>query len=692
MTAKTHYSAIELASLRLPGLPGTKRGIEKLSSRQAWPFREVAARGGRTGTRKEYAVAALPVAAKQALLERHLATPSDFSSGANLPAPLPTAPAPSTLAGLLIPQACADPRDISDDQRIERDARSGVVKAIRRFQAETGCSQEAALHTLLTTAAGGRADPIIVRSLQLARDGRGRKGSGGNSLPSIRTLKRWLAAPDLTPRVAHADMTVPGWAKIFLERYQTPQKPSVETAYRESCNVWAAAERPSIHQVRRFLAKLGTVTREAGRMGPRELKTLRPYVTRSFDQLEPNDIWSADGHTFDAEVQHPFHGRPFRPEITSIIDIATRRIVGWSIDLAESGMAVLDALRHAAEAAGLAAIFYVDNGSGYNNALLKAEGTGLAGRMGFEVKHSIAYNSQARGVIERLHKTVWVEGAKLLPSYMGAAMDREARLAQFKLTRKALAKGGSMPLLPWDVFLDFCRGRVAEYNARAHRSLKGVSPDLKWREFELQGWEAHRLASADLDTLFRPRVLRTLSRGRINLFTNYYSNNALEEFHGDRVMVAYDLHQVDKVWIYTPEGRYIGEALVNGNTRHYYPVPVVQQAREKRAEAREKRVKAKLVEIREELHGPALEAPAWQPIPTVMPQPEPVRVASRSARPIAEVVDEWLVLDARIAAGEDVGDDDAYWHGSVQKSPAWRAEMKRRESDDLDAEGRRAAG
>lgn len=685
--AETDYTEIAAA------LGVSKNAIEKRAVRNNWPFRETALRGGK---KRYFPLVTLPPAVGDAVRKHRLgalmAAPCAVPSAPTLPTPPAPAlaagalPAVKPAAGLLIPQSCAD---LTDDQRIERDARSGVVKAIRRYQLETGCSQEAALHTLLTTAAGGRVDPIIVRSLQLARDGRGRKGNG---LPSIRTLKRWLAAPDLTPRIAHADMGVPGWAKIFLERYQTPQKPSVDSAYRESCNAWTAAERPSIHQVRRFLAKLGTVTREAGRMGPRELKNLRPYVTRSFDQLEPNDIWSADGHTFDAEVQHPFHGRPFRPEITSIIDIATRRIVGWSIDLAESGMAVLDALRHAAEAAGLAAIFYVDNGSGYNNALLKAEGTGLAGRMGFEVKHSIAYNSQARGVIERLHKTVWVEGAKLLPSYMGAAMDREARLAQFKLTRKALAKGGSMPLLPWDVFLDFCRGRVAEYNARAHRSLKGVSPDLKWREFELQGWEAHRLASADLDTLFRPRVMRTLSRGRINLFTNYYSNNALEEFHGDRVMVAYDLHQVDKVWIYTPEGRYIGEALVNGNTRHYYPVPVVQQAREKRAEAREKRVKAKLVEIREELHGPALEAPAWQPIPTVMPQPEPVRVASRSARPIAEVVDEWLVLDARIAAGEDVGEDDAYWHGSVQKSPAWRAEMKRRESDDLDAEGRRAAG
>lgn len=673
-----------------------------MAERNRWPYRHRQVRGGSGGEAKEYPADAIPQAARQALIERQLTTVS--STPPTTGGALPAVARLERPAGLFI-QACAD---ITDHQRLERDARAGVVAAIRRFQAEAGCSQEAAMHTLLALAASGRADPLVVTSLQLARDGRGRKGTG-TGLPSIRTLKRWISAKDLTPRVTTRDMSVPPWAKAFLERYQQPQKPSIDAAYRDACNAWAAEERPSIHQVRRFLAKIGAVSRERGRMGPRELKTIRPYITRSFDDLEPNDIWSADGHTFDAEVQHPFHGRPFRPEITTIVDIATRRIVGWSVDLAESSVAVLDALRHAAEFAGLAAIFYVDNGSGYSNALLKAEGTGLAGRLGFEVKHSIAYNSQARGVIERLHKTVWVEGAKQLPSYVGAAMDREARLTQFKLTRQVLNNGGAMPLLPWEVFLEFARARVADYNARPHRSLKGTSPDLRWREYELKGWQPHRLAAADLDTLFRPRVMRKLNRGRVNLFTNYYSNNALEEFHGDSVMVAYDLHKVDSVWIYTPDGRYIGECQINGNTRRYMPVSVTDMAREKRAAGREKLVKAKLTEIREELRGPALEAPKANEIVIAGPAiriEEAVSVGRRldaapaatetpaqprSARPISDVVDEWIALDARIAAGEDVGEDDAYWHGSVQRNPAWRAEMKRRRAE-ADAEGRRAAG
>ncbi|MEW9901078.1 hypothetical protein ABWL39_20910 [Chitinivorax sp. PXF-14] len=46
----------------------------------------------------------------------------------------------------------------------------------------------------------------------------------------------------------------------------------------------------------------------------------------------------------------------FRPEITTVIDIGTRRVVGFSVDLAESGLAVIDALRHAAISSGVNAI------------------------------------------------------------------------------------------------------------------------------------------------------------------------------------------------------------------------------------------------------------------------------------------------------------------------------------------------
>lgn len=676
-----------------------KRSIERRANKEGWQFCEQSLP---TGSKKRlFPIATLPSAIKSAVIAQRLNT--SVSSCTAQAVPLPTgAVSPSASVGLSIP--CAD---LTDAQRLERDARSGVRAAIQRLQA-SGASQEAAITTLLTGARSGQCDAHLAKMLRLARDPRGRTGDG---YPSVRTLKRWLAAHDLTPKLPQADMRVPAWAKDFLALYQVPQKPSVDAAYRDFSRQWPGT---SIHQVRHFLDKLGTVTRNRGRMGPRELKNIQPFIRRDFAHLEPNDIWTADGHCFDAEVQHPLHGRPFRPEITAILDIATRRCVGWSIDLAESGSAVADAIRYAAERNGIPAIFYADNGGGYQNAMMKDEVTGLMSRLGTDMRHSIAYNSQARGVIERAHQTIFVAAAKQLPSYIGAAMDREARLAQFKVTRKALKHGGAIPLIPFDVFIQFIEARVADYNAKAHRTLKGTSPDLAWRAFEARGWKPEALRAEDTDTLFRPRVSRIIQRAEINLFTNIYFARELAEFHGSEAQIAYDIHDPSRIWVYTPEGRFICEAQANGNRRHYMPVPVVQQAREKRAKGRLARIDVKRDEILEELHGaPALAAPASNQIvlggrvidadalaviaehPPEAPRgqqdaPEHAasdtivrpglasRVVSRSDRDPSENYVDWLEIDRRLAAGEPVSEAEAVWHTTYQNTGQYRVQAKKK--------------
>lgn len=666
----------------------SKQAVAQRAARESWIFEEAAVRGGKE---RRYPIASMPGPIRDALQQQKIA--------AALPVIAEEVAAPIVLQA---PEAT-----LTDKQRLERDARIGVTAAIKRIMIEASCSQESALHTLINSARAGLLDPVTINMLRLARDPRGRAGDG---FPSIRTLKRWISADDLAPKARQQEMVIPAWAKKFLGFYQQPQKPTVESAYRQFCDTTPAEGRPSIHQVRRFIAKLGAVTRERGRMGPRELKNIQPFVRRDFSMLEPNDIWSADGHTFDAEVQHPFHGRPFRPELTHFIDIATRRIVGWSVDLAESGIAVADAMRNSVEHNGCPAILYVDNGSGYKNGFMKDEATGLVGRISATMKHSLPYNSQAKGVVERSHQ-MWVRAAKMLPAYIGATMDREARLEQFKLTRKALKSGGVMPLMPFDLFVKFCGECVAEYNSRPHRSLGGLSPDLVWRNFQAKGWEPHTMTEDELATLFRPRVTRILRRAEIQLFNNLYFARELEEFHGLEVHVAYDIHDPSRVWVYLPSGQLLCTAEVNGNRRHYMPVAVIEQARQTRAKGRLARVDAKRDEILEELHGgPAIAAPAAsqiviggrvidhdaissipEPLAIAAPQAAPsradelraraeeiVKTVPRSERPAADNYAEWLAMDARLQAGETLTEADARWHRTYPQSAQYRAEAKRK--------------
>jgi putative transposase len=502
---------------------------------------------------------------------------------------------------------------LTSRQQTVEGARKGVLVAIERLMAGCGVTREAAIHTMLTQAKAGTLDPHLERMLRAAHDGRGRKGD--SPYPSVRSIKGWRALEkqgQLAPKTAVSTvLEIPAWAKSFLTYWQLPSKPSVSHAYEQFARDWTDSPEmlPSIHQVRCFIGKLGTVSRETGRIGPREMKNIKPFVRRDISDLLPNDVWTADGHAFDAEVQHPLHGRPFRPEITAIIDVATRRIIGWSVSLAESGLAVLDAITHAVTREGVMAIFYVDNGSGYKNDMLRNESTGVMGRLGADMRFARPYNSQAKGAVERLHQSVFVRAARELQSYIGADMDREAKLSQFKLTRKAIKDGGSVNLISWPNFIAFINQRIADYNARPHRGLNGISPDMKLAEFVATGWEPTRLRPGEEAYLFRPQIERTISRCEISLFGNRYFSRTLEEFHGERLRIGYDVNDASRVWVYADDGRLICTAEWNANVRSFFPVSVIEQAREKRAAGRANRLQVHLEEVQAERRGqPVIEA------------------------------------------------------------------------------------
>ena len=500
-------------------------------------------------------------------------------------------------------------------QQLKEACRMAVLKAVERVQfTQPELAQRQAIRLLLQNAYDGKLDDLLMRQLREAKDGRGLSRADG--LPSESAILNWFKRREegtLAPlKSQDKDLSVQWWSKPYLRHFQQPSKPSKAEAYRNFC---AEQERlmaeqnttwplPSRWAIDRWLKKLDAVTLNTGRMGARELKALQPYVKRTFEDLLPNDVWSADGHTFDAEIQHPFTGRPFRPEITAIVDIATRKIVGWSIDLAESGLAVLDAVRRGVETAGIPAIFYVDNGSGYKNSMMKDESLGLMGRLGISMEHSIAYNSQARGVIERLHQTVFVRAAKNLPNYIGHDMDREARLNNFKITRHALKHGGRIPLMPWDSFVEYINLVVDTYNNQEHSSLNKRTPNQAWAGFEANGWQPIiETEQSTLDHLFRPRVKRQVARGWISLFTHNYFSQTLADHQGDAVQVAFDIHDASQIWVYQMGGEFICTAQFNGNARPYFPTSFVEKKRKERGDARLKRLDEKRTAILDERNG-----------------------------------------------------------------------------------------
>lgn len=507
------------------------------------------------------------------------------------------------------------PGELKDWQRETAQARAAICHEVRRL-AEAG-GIERAIRTVVDLAAQGQLAPHLQRMVPAAN-----AKAGDSRALSRGTLYRWLKDSQcgwasLAPKPMEK-MKVPAWAPHLLRLYQQPQKPSLLSCMEQLPGVLPAEiTPPSYHAANRFLKKMSKVDVQRGRMGSREIKAILPFVRRDSSHMWPSEVYTADGHTFDAEVAHPSHGRPFRPEITTVIDIATRRAVGWSAGLAESTWAVVDALRHACQTGGIPHTFYVDNGSGYRNAAMSDEANGFMKRLSIALEHSLPYNSQARGVIERAHQTIWVRGAKTLPTYMGAAMDREAKQNVYKITRKDIKiSGTSRLLMSWKDFIAWCQQQIDAYNDRPHKALPKVrgeddkmrhqSPNEAWAQAVAEGCELVPVEPHEADDLFRPYKEAKVSRGEVRVFGNLYFDRALEPYHGEVVRVGYDIHDASRVWVREHAGRLVCVAEFEANKRKYFPTSVLEQNARKRAEGRIKRAQVRIEEAEAELTPPQL--------------------------------------------------------------------------------------
>lgn len=310
------YSAQQLAGL--PGMPGHESNVRILAKKNLWPTRSK-----ERGKGVEYPISALPQDARDALLAR-IAAQSPISPTApvtSLPAAVPAGG--PVAAGLFTPAS-----QLKDWQRRTAEARAAIVGEVKRL-AQIG-GMENAIRTVIGLAATGSLPDHLQPLVTVAN---AKAGLGGSRALSRTSIYRWMKDAEagftgLAPKTRD-DNSIPPWAAALLSLWQQPQKPTLAAALdRLHGSLPPHILPPSYSQARRFLEKMSARDREAGRMGSREIKNIRAYVKRDTSKMWPGDAYTADGHTLDAEVAHPAHGRAFRPELTTVIDIATRRAIG----------------------------------------------------------------------------------------------------------------------------------------------------------------------------------------------------------------------------------------------------------------------------------------------------------------------------------------------------------------------------
>lgn len=657
-------SAGDIAAMKLPGMPGSIQNCSSFIARVRADHPDLVRKRAGRGGGLEVSEAALPPEARAVL------------AGREQVARLAPAERPASVTDLArtADDIEADQRQLAarvtghltGRQRLVMEARATILLAIEAMAAASGAGKDAAIRALIDSAARGTLSEAQARVFTTAND----KASGASGARVSRSsIYRWFAAREqagvagLAPLATRQKSDLPAWFDAFLPHYNRPSKPSVAEALRAYARTLPpGAPAPAEKQVRRCLAKMPQLALMKGRMGKLAMRSRMAYTARDFSDLLPTSVYSADGKTFDAEIAHPIHGQPFRPELTTIVDIATRKVVGWSAALDESTFAVVDALRHACATAGIPAIFYTDRGPGYRNAAMDAPLTGFLARAGITPMRALPYNSQAKGAIERFNQ-VYTPSAKGMATYIGRDMDKEAKLLVFKTTRRELALTGTSRLLPgWDAFLAHVDRDIAAYNTRPHSSLprlrdpqlgrnRHMTPDelwaLKTENFDLIVPDADELAD-----MFRPYVVRRTRRALVDWLGNSYFAPALEAHDGREVIVGYDIHDASRVFVREIDlvdgdrvpGRLIAVAAFEGHKTRYVPLTAERAAMEKRAKGRLLRLERHAEEARQELRPSALleartAAPSFPPPAVAAPAtaPPPAGGGDPSSGPVVRI-------------------------------------------------------
>lgn len=512
--------------------------------------------------------------------------------------------------------------DLDDKDRRYRDAALMLCVAMDARMADAGCSARGAARWLAEQICAAQADVHLIEAERAANPKPRAPKSEAQRLTAMSTrLYRLLSfyregreegdpGKYLVAGKREKEGSNPLDVRAFLIHFCRTSRPTVTQAWKDSTGWYAEQHlvQPAVDTFYRIEKALPVTSKYRGRMTGGEWKSLLPYVARDVSMFHANDIWVGDGHSFKAKVQHPIHGQPFTPEVTLVIDWVSRRIVGWSVDMAESTIAVSAAFRHAQiQTRARALVYYSDNGSGQTGKPIDCPIHGTLARQGIAHQTGIPGNPQARGIIERLWQVTTIPLARTYATCTWRGADKEA-------TRKMLAalnrKDGTQErLLPtFAEFLADCErvlGWDGEYNTQhVHRELGGLTPAQAYAaRMDPDSLFYASAQDAEIDALWLPEVARTPQRGVISLFGNEYARRDLVELlaEGEKVRVRYDIHEAARVWLYRMDGRYLGPAEWDAHKRAAFPVPFIEQKREERVERKVKSLEDKARVARAEL-------------------------------------------------------------------------------------------
>ncbi|EMD3679407.1 transposase [Salmonella enterica] len=623
----------------VPGMPATTKGIREALQRYAGGEDDCARR--RPGTKAiEYSVDCLPEVTQKALRERYVAQLMETEPQETAKPVVRRRRDPDAISPLEAyrgsPQLMEERLNaLTENQRQVADARAALVREVFLLEDKGNLGRLKAINYVVSKARSGELPPLLQAAAVTANAKRG-SGRTISRDPLYQWVLKYSQAKNAAERLL---LLAPGkreemkveeisWLADFLAEYRQSNGRPMTEAYEDFVKEWNRrhAEEPYMLQIipsydaiRRVMKKLPEVVKQKGRMTGSEYKQIEGFTRRDWDAMPVNYVWIGDGHGMKLKCAHPIHGRPFSPEVTFVIDGATRFIVGWSLDLAENVFAVAGAIQHGIRNHGKPFMYYSDNGSGETADVMDKEVVGILPRLGVNHPTGIPGNPQGRGIIERLNRTLPMRIARKYRTYFGKGADRETlrktnrdlrsafNALQKGKTLNAVQRAAMRDLPSWAELIEAIRDGVEWYNNRPHSELpmkangKHYSPaEYRKKRLAEEDTEIEWLSEVELRDMFRPMVEKPVRRCEIHWLNNIYYAPELRDEHGRKVLISYDIHNAEKIIVRRLDGSFICEAIWNGNKRAAFPVSAEYHKHQQRIKGMRKRAEEKIRDAEDE--------------------------------------------------------------------------------------------
>ncbi len=540
------FTAAELATLKLPGLPDRREHVSRLASKQGWPHR---AREGRGGGR-EFPLSSLPGPARREVLNRRLKAAALRSIGTTSKeiAPLPVVAnlksrQAERLAArtLLLDQYAKFRGDRSDRQALDAFVIAFDQEAIDVPEWARPLLPRLSRRTLESWLAARRAG----RHQELAG-----RWAGGRK--SVFDISRELADFILGCHIEQPALSIKSLQKLLGEKFP----------HGVADRAGILLPLPSQTAITRFLAAWKSEARNAATLSalndPDGYKSrYRFAVGNASGGIDrPNQRWQIDASPSDVQCLDG------RYSIYVVIDVFSRRMMAL-VTRTPRTMASLLLVARAVALWGVPEVLVTDNGTDFTSRHF----TLAIQQLGIVCVATPPYSPERKPFVERAIGTVQHRFMPYLPGYVGHSV---AERKKIEARRSFAQRLGESDDKLFSVSIDAAelQRRLSawianHYEQDRHSGLGGRTPLQVWDE-SITHHPARFPDPAAVGALLMPPAqgeVRTVSRkGLIVDGIDYVCGGLVV---GERVQVRLDPDDLGKVWVYTDTNpwRFVGIAV-----------------------------------------------------------------------------------------------------------------------------------